>query len=363
MERLKEKYGLSDECIDDVKKTITDSITEMMPIIIEEIGPIIMNNISAKIKSDAEKLDEMNKKRKIALKYVQDNIKDWERTLENRNKTYWQYIRTVSTLDLYTECLEEEPMYIPRKFRKDKTHYRNAEEKREVERMNHERLKSEMQILQIRKSTYYNEMQHKDKEDEDFFRREITDPEILDNVLEIWNTSKKKDEEIVHEKWVKKNEGMRQNFEKDKEKNRTTQQVEPEHREMSESIQTNVENTHAETPPTHASTAETTATATTTTTPHAAPRGTTTTYYTNRNNNRNSRNDENPPNNRNIHHTDNPSRTREEQGTSRTDTSNQHRIQRKNSNSNSKWSRTRPPARDFNLRSSTYLRSLSANTT
>ena len=35
-----------------------------------------------------------------------------------------------------------------------------------------------------------------DKEDEDFFRGEIRDPEILDNVLEIWNTSKKKDEEI-----------------------------------------------------------------------------------------------------------------------------------------------------------------------
>ena len=50
-------------------------------------------------------------------------------------------------------------MYIPRKFRRDKTHYRDAEEKREIERMNHERMKSEMQILNIRKESYLKEIE------------------------------------------------------------------------------------------------------------------------------------------------------------------------------------------------------------
>ena len=191
--------------------------TAAIPCIMKDITPTLVASTNAKLKSDSEAIAEMSRNRKSALKYIQDHMTEWETCLKNRHDTYWQYMRCVNTIDLYTECLEEEPnMYIPRKFRKDKTHCRDAAEKREVERMNHERLKSAMQVLQIRKTSYHNELQFQDKEDEEYLRRQITDTEVLDNVLEIWKTSTKKDEESIQEEWVKKNEGMRQNFEKDK---------------------------------------------------------------------------------------------------------------------------------------------------
>ena len=57
---------------------------------------------------------------------------------------------------------------------------------------------------------------HRDKEDEEYLRGDVSDAEVLENVLDIWKTSTKKDEESIHEEFVKKNEGMRENFEKDK---------------------------------------------------------------------------------------------------------------------------------------------------
>ena len=123
----------------------------------------------------------------------------------------------VSELDLYTECLEEEEMYIPKKFRRDRTHYRDANEKREIERMNYERMKSQMQILNIRKESYMREIEQIKKEDEEYFRNEIEDVDVLENVLEIWHKSMKKDEENSDDQCRKNREAMRRNYEKDKE--------------------------------------------------------------------------------------------------------------------------------------------------
>ena len=119
MEALAAKYGFSDECINDVKKLMADCILEIVPCVIKEIKPTIVDSVNAKLKSDTEQLVEISRKRKTALKYIQDHISEWEACLKRRNNSYWQYMRCVSTLDLYTECLEEEPgMYIPRKFRR-----------------------------------------------------------------------------------------------------------------------------------------------------------------------------------------------------------------------------------------------------
>ena len=147
---------------------------------------------------------------------MQNHVKEWEEHLGHRSNKYWQYMRCVNNLDLYTECLDEEPMYIPRVFRKDKTHYRTEEEKHVNEKMNFQRIKAEMEILRIRKDNYYQELELKDQEDELYFEREIEDKEIRDNIHEIWNASTKKDEEAIEEKWVMKIEGVRKSFKKDK---------------------------------------------------------------------------------------------------------------------------------------------------
>ena len=217
MERLIEKYGFNDQQMEDIRKIVMDSIQEILPAILKDIMPTVAENLALKAKTDNEQIEEMSRKRKIALKYVQDHIQEWEWVLKKRNSKYWQYLRCVSELDLLTECLEEEPMYIPRKFRRDRTHYRDSDEKREIERMNYETMKSHMQILTIRKDAYKREIDQTKKEDDEYFRKEIEDDEVLANVVEIWYESLKKDEESSNEKCTRNREAMRDRYEKDKE--------------------------------------------------------------------------------------------------------------------------------------------------
>ena len=44
---------------------------------------------------------------------------------EEREKLYYTHARYDPYLDLYGECLQEEPVYVPRKFRNDKYYVRN----------------------------------------------------------------------------------------------------------------------------------------------------------------------------------------------------------------------------------------------
>ena len=162
-----EKYGFSEEQMESIRKVVLDSIQEILPAILKDIMPTVTETLALKARTDSQEVEEMSRKRKIALKYVQDHIEEWEWILKKRNSKYWQYLRCVSELDLLTECLEQEPMYIPRKFRRDKAHYRDVDEKREIERMNHETMKSHMQILTIRKESYLREIEQTKKEDEE----------------------------------------------------------------------------------------------------------------------------------------------------------------------------------------------------
>ena len=82
--------------------------------------------------------------------------------------------------------------------------------------MGFQRMKSEMEIDKIRKDNYLQELEINDKEDIMYFKKEIEDPEVRENVIEIWKTSIKKDEYGIHDQWVKKIDSLRRAFEKDK---------------------------------------------------------------------------------------------------------------------------------------------------
>ena len=366
MEALIEKYGFNDEQVSDIRKLVVDSFQEMLPIFMKDAMPTLTENFMRKVKSDSEAIEDMSRKRKTALKYVQDHLQEWEWVLKKRNQKYWQYIRCVSELDLCTECLEgldenDDTMYIPRKFRRDKTHYRDATEKREIERMNHERMKSHMQILAIRKESFMREIEQTKKEDEEYFRKEIEDDEVLENVLEIWYKSMKKDEESSNDKCTKNREAMRTKYEKDKEESRRKERnssnlqnpSQPETRVSAIPAISTTDNdsVDAETSEIEARTSPSINQA-----DDNNDEGRTSSTSQQR---RVARENSNINNNRNSNS------RREENGR---DTFFGGRFNNKNSNfpsSKNCWEgRGRePPNRNYNLRSSTYLHSLSASTT
>ena len=53
-------------------------------------------------------------------------------------------------LDLYGECLQEEPTYIPRKFRNDKTYLTSQEELNVVRKNDLNNLQSDRETLNLR---------------------------------------------------------------------------------------------------------------------------------------------------------------------------------------------------------------------
>ena len=106
--------------------------------------------------------------------------------------------------------------HIYTKFRKDNTHYKSEDEKRIYDKLNYDRMKSEMEVLKIRRDNFSNELKQEDTDNKKYFENNMPDKDVLEGVLEIWNKSIKRDEEQVQEKWVHKIESMKKDFQRTK---------------------------------------------------------------------------------------------------------------------------------------------------
>ena len=115
----------------------------------------------------------------------------------------FKFLRCDKQILLYNECLEEEPMYIPRKSRNDKVYTMNEQEKNIYNKLALEKL--EQNIL----DTINKEIKQ--------FLDNKTIPEILRReVLSEWGKEYQKDINHLQDIWKKEKEGTKKAFEKDK---------------------------------------------------------------------------------------------------------------------------------------------------
>ena len=71
----------------------------------------------------------------------------------HRKKDFvYKFARSEQLLDLYGECLQEEPMYIPCNFRNDKTYVTSLEELNFVRKNDLKNMQSECETLKLRKN-------------------------------------------------------------------------------------------------------------------------------------------------------------------------------------------------------------------
>ena len=66
----------------------------------------------------------------------------------------FKYLRCDKIILLYSECLEEEPMCIPIKFRNDKVYTINDQEKNIYNKLALEKIKAEIEILTNRREHF-----------------------------------------------------------------------------------------------------------------------------------------------------------------------------------------------------------------
>ena len=75
----------------------------------------------------------------------------------------YKFKRCERLLDLCKEWLQEDPMYIPRKFRNDKTYVTSQEELNISRKSYLNNLKSECEILKLRKNDLLENIANQDK--------------------------------------------------------------------------------------------------------------------------------------------------------------------------------------------------------
>ena len=138
----------------DIKDTILENVFRVLPEILNDIFPVIMDKVSDIIKTNIKEYVP-----KPCLNNSRDNnVKELEEFMTSNNATqsnfikkrkdeFYKYTRCDSLLNLHNDCLAEESIYIPRKFRQDPIHTMNDWEKLLYEKLNLEKLKTEREIL------------------------------------------------------------------------------------------------------------------------------------------------------------------------------------------------------------------------
>ena len=131
---------LSEEQLNLINLSIVENISKCIPETIERVTPLITEKIDTQLKQ----LWPNNKRntelsftsiKQEAEHFIYSNNKLWSDLLQERKDFVYKFTRFERLLDLYGECLQEEPMYIPRKFRNDKTHVTSQEELNIVKHM------------------------------------------------------------------------------------------------------------------------------------------------------------------------------------------------------------------------------------
>ena len=214
---------LSDEQFNEIKDAILDNVLKVLPNIINEIFPVIMDKVSDIIKTninDYVPTSDSNNSHGNDAKEIKDFIKSnnaaWVNFVKKRKDQFYKYTRCDQLINLYNDCLAEEPMYIPRKFRQDSMYTMNDHEKKIYEKLNLEKLKTEMEILTTRREHFRLQLDSTDSE----FKAWLDSKELVErlenNISLEWQKDVENANSRIEEVWENNIEGKKNAFMKDK---------------------------------------------------------------------------------------------------------------------------------------------------
>ena len=95
--------------------------------------------------------------------FIHGNNKLWSDLLQKRRDFVYKFTKCERLLDLHGECLQEKSMYIPHKFRNEKTYVTSQEELNIVRKNDVNNLQSECEIVKLRKNNFLESISNQDK--------------------------------------------------------------------------------------------------------------------------------------------------------------------------------------------------------
>ena len=131
------------------------------------------NDIKAKILYKSNVLDEFWKHHPL----------QWNRNLNKRKNLHYRLYRCEQLLDLCSTYLQEEPLYIPKKFRNYKVYVISARERKVIEKSNLQKFQNECELLRFRREDYTNCLLEKDNFITDLIEKTLPQEEARNELL------------------------------------------------------------------------------------------------------------------------------------------------------------------------------------
>ena len=162
----------------------------------------------------------------------------FDKKLRDRENIFYKFARCEHLLSLYNDCAQEEPLYIPKKFRSDKFHIRSEKERSVLTKMEIQRFQTECELLRIRRDDFTKKLFDIDLEIEKFISNSKLSAEAQVSIGKRWNKLINEDITRINNKWSKKIKSVTSAFETDKLSLKKTQK-----KRISDSNATNINQT------------------------------------------------------------------------------------------------------------------------
>lgn len=132
--------------------------------------------------------------------------------LNEREDLYYKFARYENLLELYQNCMKQQPIYIPRKFRSDKYHVMSPSELIAVNKMELQRFKTECDIFALRKDLFTERFINIDTNARDIILNSNISTQAKNLLFCRWEECVNEDKVKVDTKWLRKVEGMKSAF-------------------------------------------------------------------------------------------------------------------------------------------------------
>ena len=195
---------------------------DQLPRIVDILAPEIIELLKERIDSNNVGLpisNSMSDELKAEFETFRNNNRTYiEEQLAEREDKYYTLARYEHYLDLWGECLEEEPEpYVPKKYRNDRFYVTSNAELISVNRSELQRFQSQCEIFRLRRDNITAEIFAIDKAISDLVTRSGLSPAVSEKAIERWNKLITEDKARVDAKWKKKIAGVRESYIKDQE--------------------------------------------------------------------------------------------------------------------------------------------------
>ena len=216
--------GVASDILDSLTIALKEKITEFIPNLLKDLTPEIVNLARSSIEDYIINNDLLQHSVRDSLISYEEEVSTFTKNfaptmneqLNLREDAYWKFTRCERLLGLYNECMNSEPAYVPRKFRKDKFHVMSKEELDIVNKMELKEMQLQCEILTCRREEFLKRCSDIDKVVEDIVKKSNMSEKATQNRIARWHFIVKEDVETIHKKWDTQINGMRSSFEKDK---------------------------------------------------------------------------------------------------------------------------------------------------